>query len=63
MYVDEDLVAGFIRYENMILIVRIFESELAEPQRVLGSKPNGRDVFSKLLGIRCVEIIFIGSSN
>ena len=63
MYIDEDLVAGFVRYENMILIVRIFESELGEPQCVLGGKSNGRDVFGKLLGVRCVEIIFVGSSN
>ena len=63
MYVDEDLVAGFVRYENMILIVRILKSELGEPQRVLGGKPNGGDVFGKLLGVRCVEIIFAGSSN
>ena len=63
MYVDEDLVTRFIRYENMILIVRVFESELGKPQCVLGGKPNGGDVFSKLLSVRCVEIIFVGSSN
>lgn len=61
MNIDEDLVARLIGYKYVGFVVGILELELRELQRVLCHEPNGGQVLNKLLHVRCVELVLVGS--
>lgn len=53
MDADEDLITRFIRYENMALVIHIFEPELGELQR---GEPDSRDTPNELLRVGRMRI-------
>ena len=63
MDIDEDFVTRFIWHEDVVFVIRIFESELCKFQRVFSGEPDRSNVFDKLLCVGRVKCIIVWTLN
>jgi len=63
MDIDKDFVTRFIWHEDVVFIIRIFESELCKFQCVFSSKPDHSNVFDELLCVGCIKHIIVWMLN